>query len=1335
MKHTCQSRHKDALLAFSAWAAAFVAASSLANPFNDGSSHILATDTNYNGTLYVGIQNPDNELLVIGGATVSATDVVVGQLTSSTNNSISVVGSSLLIAGSADTNGLTTGGVVVGSADEGAALSINNASQLNTDYLYVGFGANDSGTVALSGEESRLEVAQDALVGSSGSTNSIEIGDGAALSVGGTLNVGSVSSSNNTVNVASGGTLYVNATNNINVVNTDDDNGIAIAAAGTLQVGGDVNTGTLAGKGITLAKKANLEVGGSLTVDKNRIDNSLNVILNNDLSTNTAAWSSSALTVIGSTSADNSLTFTNGATGHALNIVQIGQQTTAARNELNVGGSNSVFTADTDVFVGAQGKNNQLNVNDNGLVDVAGNLYLGNDATATGNAANIGSNGTLSVSGNVLIGDIGAGNKMNIDHGTVDVGGDILLGKAAGNNRYNQTGGTNTVAGAFIIGKTANATGKTGFVNDDAIETTGNLALIGEDATLDIGQDLTVGLEGGGSIMAIRDGGTVNVAGDVVIGESVGDNYIYLQRGSNTAFNVTGDLVVGKEGGSNRFATYGGTANIGGDLFLGATTNEHDVKNFIHLETTNAVLNVANAVYIGASNSLNTLDLVDGATLNTTDLFVGTHDGVSNNVVTVSGEDSLLMVSDILGIGSATASNNSVVVENGGILNVDQTNIVLGAGSNNILQIADGGTLKVTDWDYALVTGTATNIAFDSGSTLHLLGMLSGTNEVSGSRSIVLDGTNALWDSGTNALYVGNSDANNSLTITNGAMAVTSTNLLIGYASDNNTVTVGGAGSVLNVGSDLLIGNETNTSAYYNSLVVLDGGSVSVGGDLRSEQAGTLRISANSQVHVAGNYEQTYNERYQEGSKLEIGVSSNQVAPNLLVDGTANLQSGTTLSVFNDGLDKNDTNVVRNVVVSGALTIDDQTATTGLLLDNLNIETNLLLGFSITVSNGTTIVLDNFIVRTLGEAAGLSGQLLDIANEIETISSPEADSMLAILDGMDGATANRTMENYYGERVSSIPAHNAINMGIHSVAEQLTKRSDNTRARMAAARTTMQGAQGPHMEGQELQGWITGFKTWTDRSSDSGFDGYDGNINGFLVGADLSVAEGILFGVAGGTGSSSLDKKNGAAIDTDTAFGSLYASAGTMDWFMDSSLIFGRSSVDAVLGDVFDTTASYDAQNLAIYLGGGKEIIGNYLIITPQASLLGNYYSQDSYDETSTTAVARKVGSFDTLYIQSAVGCNVGFYSNIGDMTVKPEFRAFWLHEFNAQDESLPFTLIGGTGSYNMLLQAPESDIIKLGGGVSARLGEYLELRADLDTRMASGYSDYTLLGSIRYQF
>jgi outer membrane autotransporter protein len=296
----------------------------------------------------------------------------------------------------------------------------------------------------------------------------------------------------------------------------------------------------------------------------------------------------------------------------------------------------------------------------------------------------------------------------------------------------------------------------------------------------------------------------------------------------------------------------------------------------------------------------------------------------------------------------------------------------------------------------------------------------------------------------------------------------------------------------------------------------------------------------------------------------------------------------------------------------------------------------------------------------------------------------------------------------------------------------LTVRGDNTRAR---AGTTPAGAAGPHSAEQELQGWLSGFNTRFDKSAADGFGAYDGSTRGFLIGVDLSVAENILVGVAGGSGSSSMDKENGASSDARTTYGAVYASVGTKDWFADTSLIFGGSSIDNTLGSVFNTTSEYDAQNMAFYVGGGKEIIGKYLIVTPQASLLANYYKQDAYDEKSTDAVARSVDSFDALYAQSSLGCSLGFYTAMGNMTLKPELRAHWLHEFNASEESLPYSLLGGTGNYTMLLQAPEEDILKIGAGLVAKMSEYLELRADLDTRWGSDYSDYTLLGSIRYQF
>ena len=1275
--------------------------------YNDsGITNYLGSATN-DFRLKVGVDEPDNTLIVTNGGIASVTEVYVGELSTSTNNLLSVTSGGLIFAGKVDTNHVSTGGIFVGDTDGKGLLSVNHSSEVDTDYLYIGHGTNESGRVTVENK--------------------------GVLTVRDQLFVGSDSNSNNVMNIKSGGSVFINETTDLVIGNisgaSNDFNTVNIESTGRVLVGGDVNATTFTTtSNLNFKAGAVLGVGGALTIDNAAIEDELNILLDNDLSSNTSRWDTGEM-YIGDTTGNNSLALTNGAQATASDLIYIGNKVLSSDNTITVAGTNSLLAAGDKILVGAAGDRNALDIIEGGQVTVANDLKLGTSRGSDKNSVTvIGTNSSLTVTGNVVIGDAGAGNSLTTTDATMDIGQSLLLGSKSANNRYLQTGGTNTVAGEFIIGETKNATGKTGHVDDDTVETTGNLAIVGKGATLNLQKNLIVGQEGGGSILTLRDGGTVNVAGDAVIGEAVKDNYIYLQRDSDTRFNVAGDLVVGKEGGSNRFAVYGGTATIDGNLYLGASTSQHEIKNFIHLETTNAVLNVANAIHIGASNSVNTLDLAEGAKASAQDLFVGTYDGVSNNVVTITGDESLLTVSNTLAIGSNSGSNNAVNVSNGGTLFVlDSANIVMG-GSNNLLNVNSGGTLQTVDWDYATLSS---NIVLHSGSTLELGGTLSGTNMVEGGIEFALDGTHALWDTGTNVLYVGNETDDNSLTLTNGAIATTSTNLYLGYASARNTITVGGTGTVLNIGTDLFISNsDTNTSGA-NKLFVLDRAQVTVGNDAFLSHGSTLKIDSKSQVHVGGDYEQD------DSSFLEIGISSNQVLPNLIVDGNAEFTNNATITVYDDGV--GESNVV-SIVKAGSITIGGEAASTGLLYDN--IQTNLLLDFKITVSNGTMntfIVLDNFIKRSLTEAAGLEGMLADVADEIQDMASNDelAEKMIKTLSGLTGSEANQAMNDYYGEKGSSAPTHNVINQGMAGIANQLTIRGDNTRIRTSTdSAPTPIGAEGPHTQDQELQGWIAGYGSWADRSASDGFGAYDANLSGFVIGVDLAVSKNVLVGLAGGLNNGSVDQSNGASGDTKTTYGAIYASLGTQAWFLDGSMIYGASSIDNSLGELFDTTASYDAQNIAFYLGGGKEITTQYLIVTPQASLLANYYQQDAYDEESTTAPPRAVDSFDALYLRSSIGCNLGFYMAMGEVTLKPEIRGHWLHEFNDSEANLSYTLIGGTGGlYNMAFQAPVADVLRLGAGISAKLGDYLELRADLDTQQASDYSDYTLLGSLRYQF
>jgi outer membrane autotransporter protein len=190
----------------------------------------------------------------------------------------------------------------------------------------------------------------------------------------------------------------------------------------------------------------------------------------------------------------------------------------------------------------------------------------------------------------------------------------------------------------------------------------------------------------------------------------------------------------------------------------------------------------------------------------------------------------------------------------------------------------------------------------------------------------------------------------------------------------------------------------------------------------------------------------------------------------------------------------------------------------------------------------------------------------------------------------------------------------------------------------------------------------------------------------------------------------------------------LYASWGTVSWFGDLNLGYGRSSISDTSGTIFDTKADYSANQLGFHLGGGKEMVfrDDRLFVTPTAAFSGYYYLQDSYVETSTTAVPRRVDEYDYLSLQSDLGLKVSYTSNRRRSVLVPEVHANWLHEFNADEQRIDYSLVGGTGRYSFGMHAPLEDIFEAGTGVSwwvyNRERKAFEWYAGLDGRFGDGY-------------
>ncbi len=1213
-----------------------------------GSTTTVTSSTNA-ARLFVGVDEPDNQLFVESGGRINLSLLAeVGQQSSATNSLLSVQNGGQLVIGAADVANLPASGILVGDASGVGELKVDYDSKIITDDLYLGAGSNETGKITAQ--------------------------NGGAIEVNGDVVVGAVDNANNLLSVKNGGELMINGAANLEINNdpaaTENLNEVNIGSGGSLLVKGDVNASDLIAKdGLTFESGATLGVGGELTTVDNAINNGMNLLLDDALSTNhSARWTAASIDV-GSDTANNTLSLENGAQATSTGFVYVGKDGAATDNEIAISGSNSTFTAQNKVFIGANGSRNKLKALDGAKIFVSEDMKIGSSSSASQNSVTVsGTNSALNAGSDLFVGAGGANNTMTVsDAAVVTVDGLVHVGQKGRDNKLTIDHATMTATSGLIVGAEGDS-------NDFIVRGTNALLTA---------SFLTIGDQGDSNNLKLSAGGAIEVDNDLNIGANGKSNFIQLND-SNSVLRVGGDVVVGEQGDSNYIKINGGVLAAEGDVYLGTTGNASE-----------------------------------------------------KNSIQISGSEARVEVADQLFIGSDVSSNNFVTINNGGTLAVAaQTDIVFGAATNNTLTVSNQGVIETADWDMSFVHS---NLTLGTGATLDLSGVFSGTNALDGGLNLILDGAGASWSStGTNDLHIGRVSSDNSLTLTNGASATAANNLLIGFNdTEGNQVTLAGTGSALDVGNDLFVGVEIdrNTTALAdNTLSVIEGASVSVGNNAYVYRGATLKIDSRSRIAVGGDYEQ---DAY---STLEIGVSSNQVQPNLTVGGTAAFESTNTnqysiISVFSEGVgESNEIAIVR----AKEITLDGNKATGGSI--ESNIASNSLLGFTVTLTNDLSnyyIVLSDFLERSIGEAGGLDGQLLDVANEIDFLAESgdsNAVTQLRIIEGLQPEQIEPVMDAYYGEKQSSIPANNIINLGIQNVAEQLTLRADNTRERNVGASAAPAGAAGPHEAGQELQAWFSAYGNKGKKSAADGFSAYDANQSGFMIGADMAVAQNILVGVAGGSGSASADKGAGANTDTRTTYGAIYSSIGTQTWFADASLIYGGSSVKSTFGTTFDTKADYDARNMALYLGGGKEIAGKYLILTPRASLLGNYYAQFSYEEESSS-VGRKVYSFNQFYLQSTLGASMAMYTEVGSVILKPEFRAFWLHEWNAKNEDLDYRLIGGSNQYTMQMQAPEKDILKLGIGTAAKLGEYLELRADLDARLGKDYRDYTLLGSLRYQF
>jgi len=550
------------------------------------------------GELVVGVSGSSNSMTISNGGYVVSYGTYIGSNNLSSNNSVLVTGSSSLWYNQDD--------LVVGVSGSSNSMTISNGGAVTNDYdSYIGSNnLSSNNSVLVTGSNSVWSIAS-VYVGFSGSSNSMTISNGGMVDVGLVYIGGASLSSNNSVLVTGSNSLCTN---------------IVLLSVGA---SGSSNSMVISNGGM-IADDVGYIGGASLSSN-----NSVLVTGTNSL------WTNSAKLYVGYAGSSNSMTISNGGTVVSA-IGYIGSNNLSSNNSVTVTGNNSLWMNSSNLIIGNLSSGNRLTISNGGSVaDSFG--YLGNDDSSSNVSS---SNNSILVTGAgslwsnsraVYIGHDGSNNSMIIsDGGTV----------------VNLTG---------VIGYNPNAQNS-------------SVLVTGDNSLWRNGKTNYIGYQGSGTL-TVANGGTVQALGGIIIASDVGS---------------AGTLNIGSLGGNDTAGTIS-TPTITFGLGTGTI-------NFNQADTAN----ITNP--ISGSGSINQLGA--GTTkLSASNSFVGSTVVSAGTLIITSG-------GTLSGGGNTTVGINGCLTNNGAIAGLTTISGSLG-GNGGSFSTLKFNSLSSLNWDLNSFTGTA----------------------------------------------------------------------------------------------------------------------------------------------------------------------------------------------------------------------------------------------------------------------------------------------------------------------------------------------------------------------------------------------------------------------------------------------------------------------------------------------------------------------------------------------------------------------------------------------------------------------------------------------------
>jgi len=864
------------------------------------------------------------------GSLTGTSKILMGNFTS--GNTMSVLGSvftgnltlsehsgsndnTLTVGGGSTPASLTVGNLInVGFGGEGNTLDILGNGTVTAASTWIG-GYGASNTVNLTGGV--LNSTTDVIVGYFAGENALNITAGGNATVGSIIAGLDASSSNNTILVSGSSS--------------------ALQTSGLIYLGqnGTSNSLVVENGGKVLSQNADAVIGLNAGSNGNALS----------INGTGSRFTNNGTLYVGRTGSNNTLSVANGGSLVTKNS-RIGGDAASSNNTVTVSGAGSVWNNTGTLRVGSFGSNNTLAVTSGANVTVAGNTFIGYNATSANNLVSVEGAGSVLNLANATIGLSGANNTLRVaDLGTINAvgiqlsGSDSTLqignGAAAGTINTSLGIGTGTGSGHQVV-----------FNHTDSNLSfspilTGNLSLkqIGTGKTILATNNTYTGTTTvNNGTLEVASGGSINGTSDIFVGLLNGDNgTLHLNGGSVS--NARGYL--GAQVGSVGAATVSaGNWTNSGSLFVGVGgTGSLTINGTGHVTNEDG--------YIGhISGSTGTVGVSGGTWTNNINLFIGNN---GTGSLTISGTGN---VTSMFGsVGNLPGGNGTVSVSGGTWTN--SLDLSIGNGGTGSLVI--NGTGNVTS-----MFGYIGSLP-DGNGTVSVSG---GTWTNSSNLTIGIGGTGSLTINGTGTVIVGdtlsrgsngriNLESGGTLQIGNGgttgtlATDLTNNGTLIFDVTDSSTsgYAISGTGIVDKTGAGTLVlsGSSSNYSGATSikaGTLLLDSGYSNTASAVSVLSNGTLGGSG-----TAGDVTVLANATMSPGGNAPVGISTFSISSgnpeiatltvgNLTLNGGANY-NWQTLSLNGIGEAGRDWDLIRST--GGSLSINaSANSTVGIRVSTLD---------------------------------------------------------------------------------------------------------------------------------------------------------------------------------------------------------------------------------------------------------------------------------------------------------------------------------------------------------------------------------------------------------------